>query len=43
MKMFKKLKARLEGHADATTYNVEKEILLKEPETKIDLEVNKKT
>ncbi len=42
MKMFKKLKARLEGHADATTYNVEKEILLKEPETKIDLEVNKK-
>ncbi len=42
MKDFKTLKARLEGHTDITTTNVEKEIVLKEPETKIDLEVNKK-
>lgn len=42
MKDFKTLKARLEGHTDITTTNGEKEIVLKEPETKIDLEVNKK-
>ena len=42
MKDFKTLKAKLEGHTDITTTNVEKEIVLKEPETKIDLEVNKK-
>lgn len=41
MKEFKTLKARYEGNTDTTTYNVEKEISLKEPETKIDLEVNK--
>ena len=41
MKEFKQLKAKLEGHTDTTTYNVERGILLKEPETKIDLEINK--
>ena len=41
MKTFEKLKTKLEGHTDTTTYNVEKEMNLKEPETKIDLEISK--
>ena len=32
MKEFKQLKAKLEGHTDTTTYNVERGILLKEPD-----------
>ena len=42
MKEFKTLNARYEGRTDTTTFNVEKAISLKEPETKIDLEINKK-
>ena len=41
MKAFKTLNARFVGNTDTTSYKVEKAIALKEPETKINLEVNK--
>ena len=41
MQSFERLKAKLEGNTDTTTFNVEKDILLKEPETKVDLEISK--
>lgn len=42
MKDFTKIKMELEGKTNITTYNAWKETLLKEPETKVELEINKK-
>ena len=42
MKAFKKMKMDFTGKTNTTTYTAWKETLLKEPETKVELEINKK-
>lgn len=41
MKSFDKMKVELQGKTNTTTYTAWKELLLKEPETKVELEINK--
>ena len=42
MQSFDKMRVELQGKTNTTTYTAWKELLLKEPETKVELEINKK-